>query len=95
MKTIVLIFLAIILKKRKIVGFLIHCQRKVASVRQMSTPEWDSIMPEAERQAKRAKEVRDRIAQLREYKKQGRSYDGERVEEAKKKKIVNESELGR
>ena len=43
-------------------------------------PEWDSIMPDDERQAKRSKQVRDKMKELREYKKQGRRYDGVRLE---------------
>ena len=41
-----------------------------------------TIMPEAELKAKRMAEVRRKMAELREYKSQGRRYDGERLDEA-------------
>lgn len=49
-------------------------------------PDWDSIRPEKEAKAKRAKEVAARMQELREYKKQGRRYDGERMEEVREVK---------
>ena len=41
-----------------------------------------TIMPEAEARAKRMAEVRKKMAELREYKSQGRRYDGERLDES-------------
>ena len=62
-------------------------------LRDGGVPEWDSIMPEGERTAKRGKEVRDRIAKLREYKKQGRRYDGSR-EDPEKKDLDSDAGFG-
>ena len=57
-------------------------------------PDWDSIKPEAEAKAKRMKDVRAKMNELREMKQQGRRYDGKRLDdvevvaEAKNKRMA-------
>lgn len=53
-------------------------------------PDWDAIQPEEVAKAKRSKQVRETMKQLREYKQQGRRYDGERLEEV----TVKDDEAG-
>ena len=50
--------------------------------RRAGIPDWDSIKPEADRKAQRMKQVREKMAELRENKQQGRDYAGNRIEGA-------------
>lgn len=64
------------------------------SLRNGPIPDWDSIRPEAEAKQKRAREVAAKMAELREYKKQGRRYDGRRLEDTARTTTGLDDEAG-
>lgn len=69
-------------------------RRAAVSLRSGPIPDWDSIRPEAEAKQKRAKEVAAKMAELREYKKQGRRYDGRRLEDTPRTTTGLDDEAG-